>query len=98
MKRLYLNLGLLLSLTMIQARSADVIPATYPGDVDHLAFRTVERCENGKLRMMLREGLSPHLRASDGTTLLMYAALHGDAEGVRILLEAGADPNRTNEH
>lgn len=46
---------------------------------------------------MLRDGLSPHLRAPDGSTLLMYAALHGDAEGVRILLDAGADPNAAND-
>ncbi len=74
------------------------IPITYPGDVDHLAFRAVERRENDWLVLMLREGLSPNLRASDGTTLLMYAALHGDAEGVHILLEAGADPNLANDY
>ena len=78
--------------------TAQEIQTKYLGDVDHLAFRIVERRENTKLKLLLREGLSPRLKASDGTTLLMYAAMHGDAEGVRILLDAGADPNAANEH
>ena len=77
--------------------NAEEIPISYPGDVNHLAFRKVERRENDQLKIMLREGLSPNLRANDGTTLLMYAALHGDAEAVHILLEEGADPNAMND-
>ena len=68
------------------------------GDVDHLAFRAVENRNMSQLRAMLREGMSANLRSDDGTTLLMYAALHGDSEGVRILLEAGADANASNGH
>src|SRR5262245_31246155 len=32
-----------------------------------------------------------------GTTPVMYAALYGDAESVRVLLEHGADPNGRND-
>ena len=39
------------------------------GDVDHLAFRIVERRQNAALQTMLRDGLSANLRAPDGTTL-----------------------------
>jgi ankyrin repeat protein len=93
-KQLVVGLSFLLPLF---SHGAERVLATYPGDVDHLAFRAVERRENDRLKVMLRDGLSPHLRAPDGSTLLMYAALHGDAEGVRILLDAGADPNAAND-
>jgi ankyrin repeat protein len=38
-----------------------------------------------------------NLTGPGGTTPLMYAALYGDADSVRRLLEAGADPNARNE-
>jgi len=38
-----------------------------------------------------------NLRGPDGTTTLMYAALYGDANSVRLLLSRGADPNLKNE-
>ena len=38
-----------------------------------------------------------NLRGPGGTTTLMQAALYGDAESVRLLLEKGADPNLRNE-
>ncbi len=84
--------------SIAKAANVAVLPATFPGDVDLLAFRVVEKRRNAVLRGLLNQGLSANFRSSDGTTLLMYAALHGDAEGVRILLESGADPNATNHH
>src|SRR5262245_27709598 len=36
-------------------------------------------------------------KGTGGATPLMYAALYGDAESVRVLLEHGADPNARND-
>ncbi len=38
-----------------------------------------------------------NLNGPGGSTPLMYAALYGDLESVRILLERGADPNLRND-
>jgi ankyrin repeat protein len=37
------------------------------------------------------------LKGSHGSTPLMYAAVYGDTDSVRLLLAAGADPNARNE-
>ncbi|MBA4191966.1 MAG: hypothetical protein C0467_28635 [Planctomycetaceae bacterium] len=63
-----------------------------------------------RLMVLVREGdrtafrsfLKEHPRAAKlqgpgGSTPLMFAALYGDAESVRLLLEAGADANTRNE-
>jgi ankyrin repeat protein len=47
--------------------------------------------------MLQTEPRIAKLRGPGGTTPLMSAALYGDAESVRLLLEAGADPNNPNE-
>ena len=44
----------------------------------------------------LAAGADPNLRGPDGTTAVMYAAYHGDAELVAALAEAGADVRLTN--
>jgi ankyrin repeat protein len=38
-----------------------------------------------------------NLKGTGGSTPLMYAALYGDADSIRLLLEAGADPNIRND-
>ena len=38
-----------------------------------------------------------NLKGTGGATPLMYAALYGDADTVRLLLEGGADPNIRND-
>ena len=40
---------------------------------------------------------SAQARGSGGTSPLMYAALYGDANALRLLLEKGADPNARND-
>ena len=37
------------------------------------------------------------LKGPEGSTPLMYAALYGDSDWVRLLLESGADPNSRND-
>ena len=54
---------------------------------DRAAFRT----------MLKEEPRAVKLQGPGGSTPLMFAALYGDAESVRLLLEAGADPNTRNE-
>ena len=56
-------------------------------DGDRAAFR----------KLLREEPRSATLKGPGGSTPLMYAVLYGDAESVRLLLEAGADPNIRNE-
>ena len=59
---------------------------------EHILFQAIRRGDTELLRGALRAGTPPDVRASDGTTPLMAAALHGSAEMVSALLDAGADP------
>jgi ankyrin repeat protein len=59
--------------------------------------RLLEAVYNGNLaaaRRALARGASPNFRARGGTTPLYAAAVQGSAPMVRLLLEAGADPDR----
>ncbi|HZS10079.1 MAG TPA: ankyrin repeat domain-containing protein [Blastocatellia bacterium] len=66
-------------------RAAPIMQALRDGDGS--AFRKLARTEN-------KIG---NLRGMGGTTPLMQAALYGDAQAVRLLLEQGADPNLRND-
>ena len=48
-------------------------------------------------RLALQTPKAGNLRGPGGTTPLMQAALYGDAESVRLLLDGGADANLRNE-
>ncbi|SEG91928.1 Ankyrin repeat [Nonomuraea solani] len=50
--------------------------------------------ENEEVRRLLDGGLAPDEPDEDGGTALYQAAVRGDADMARILLAAGADPNR----
>lgn len=56
-------------------------------DGDRAAFR----------KLLREEPRAAKLKGPGGSTPLMYAVLYGDAESVRLLLDAGADPNIRNE-
>ncbi len=56
-------------------------------DGDHRAFQ----------RMLSEDPRTASLKGPGGSTPLMYAALYGDADAVRFLLDNGADPNVRNE-
>ena len=64
---------------------------------EHILFQAIRRGDTELLRGALRAGTPPDIRASDGTTPLMAAALHGSAEMVSALLDAGADPRAVSE-
>ena len=56
----------------------------------------VESASRNTLSLLLNVVKTPNLRTrnnSDGATLLMIAAAHGDIETIRILVNAGADVN-----
>lgn len=49
---------------------------------------------NADLRLLLERGADPNLGDYGGRTALHEAAFVGNVEAVRVLLDAGADPNR----
>jgi ankyrin repeat protein len=84
--------------------------AEWPGDVsgempaatpNPKVTRLLEALRGGDLpafKTMLKE--SPkvaNLAGTGGSTPLMYAALYGDSESVRLLLDSGSDPNVRND-
>ena len=64
---------------------------------EHVLFQAVRRGDSALLKDLLRRGTPPDVRADDGSTPLMYAALHGSTEMVELLLERGADPRAANK-
>uniref|UniRef100_A0A665U388 Uncharacterized protein n=1 Tax=Echeneis naucrates TaxID=173247 RepID=A0A665U388_ECHNA len=64
---------------------------SYPqGENTHLAHTTDTNCSMSKL---LKEGVDPNHRHRLGWTALMVAAMNRQHSVVKVLLEAGADPN-----
>jgi ankyrin repeat protein/cytochrome c551/c552 len=51
----------------------------------------------GFKKMLSQDREAAQLKGPGGSTPLMYAALYGDANSVKLLLDAGADPNVRNE-
>jgi ankyrin repeat protein/mono/diheme cytochrome c family protein len=63
----------------------------------HPLFRAIEFGDTALLASLLRQGAPVNLRRADGTTPLMHAALRGDSEQVRLLLEHGADARAASQ-
>jgi ankyrin repeat protein len=72
-----------------------------PPPADLLAVKLVTAAESGDLRgfaaMAAANPKALSLRGPAGTTPLMAAVLNADAQTVRQLLDAGADPNAKND-
>ena len=64
---------------------------------EHVLFQAIRQGDITLLQDIVRRGTPPDVRANDGTTPLMYAALHGSAAMVELLLQHGADPQAAND-
>jgi ankyrin repeat protein len=60
------------------------------------AQNLIKRGDEPALRTALEEGLDPNSINQNGWTLLMLAAVEGNATVGKLLLEHGADRARTN--
>src|SRR2546425_5496234 len=73
-------------------------PAPSP---DPKATRIMEALRNGDnetfSRAVREDPKAANLKGAGGSTPLMYAALYGNANLVRALLDSGADPNTRND-
>ncbi|HZJ13682.1 MAG TPA: ankyrin repeat domain-containing protein [Chthoniobacteraceae bacterium] len=59
---------------------------------------TLRRGDRGSFEKLLAASpTAGRSKGSGGTSPLMYAALYGDANSVRLLLDKGADPNMRND-
>jgi ankyrin repeat protein len=69
--------------------------------VDPRAARIMEALRNGDRksfqRLLRKDPSAANRKGPGGATPLMYAALYGDASAVRLVLEAGGDPNARND-
>ncbi len=73
-------------------------PAPLPDPQAQRLMDTLRSGDQAAFRKLLQENpLSAKLKGGGESTPLMYAAFYGDAESVRLMLEAGADPNIRNE-
>ncbi|MHC4993803.1 MAG: ankyrin repeat domain-containing protein, partial [Planctomycetota bacterium] len=71
---------------------------TFGAELEHPLFRAIKSRDDNRVAQLLRQGTPVNLRASDGTTPLMIAALHGTHHSMRALLDRGANPHVSNEH
>jgi ankyrin repeat protein len=74
-----------------------VVPNSAAADLDHVLFQSIRRGDTELLATFLQQGTPVNLRTADGTTPLMYAAVRGSVESVKLLLKHGADPNAAND-
>jgi len=73
-------------------------PATPPNPKAARMMETLRDGDRAAFEKLLRDDpKAANLKGPGGATPLMYAALYGDADTVRLLLEAGADPNVRND-
>ncbi len=79
----------------------DLSGETPPSPPDPKATRIMATLRNGDRqafkKMVGEDPKAANLKGLGGSTPLMYAALYGDSDSVRLLLKSGADPNIRNE-
>lgn len=65
--------------------------------VARTAFQHARAGNSANLAWLVASGLPVNLANEKGDTLLMLASYHGHEDATRVLLEHGADPERTND-
>jgi len=83
----------LLSFALNQAMTKSMTDQAKP-----LLQRAVERGQEQQVRNLLKQNLDVNERAEAGWTALLYAAAQGYPRIVRLLLDAGANPDMGNVH
>ena len=61
--------------------------------VEEAFIEAIKSGDNDKVRGMLADGLSPGTQNSNGLKAIRAAIQWGNSQGLKLLLEAGADPN-----
>lgn len=92
MTRLMLALALAFSLAPLS------IPLGHadPERISPEYFSALREGSRSALERVLEKGVSPDARDASGNTPLMLAAVYGDTETMRLLLDRGANANATN--
>ena len=79
------------------ALAGDVV-VTRPDPIVVQIMQSLRNGEHGGFQRLVKENSeSLNAKGAGGWTPIMYAALYGDANDVRLLLERGADPNTQND-
>ena len=65
---------------------------TEPASPDDL-FAAAERGDRNWIASLIKQGIDPNTRRSDGVTALILAARENRVEAIDALLKGGADPN-----
>ena len=79
------------------ALAGDVAPAPPDAGANRLIAAIRDRNRSAFTRALTADAPSIHRRGTGSATALMWAALERDADAVRALLAAGADPNVRND-
>ena len=78
--------------------SSGEMPSTPDDPAVTRIIDAIRRSDRMSVRQLLQTSPSAaRSRGAGGSTALMYAALYGDVDGVRLLLDRGADPNARSD-
>ena len=61
-----------------------------------ILFEAIRNADAAAVKGLLRRGVNPNAKDSDGTPVLMAATLYAGADCIKLLLDAGANPNAAN--